>query len=140
MTPTDEFDPSLVDTQAASWFSRNRNTPSKGERDAFAQWMQTAEHARAYRQFEQLWDDLATLKQASRPVPCRRARALAPGPCGSGGVVCMLLVGNPGAGSAVSASTSPPARACRTCTCPTAASCTSTPRPGCAWTSTPSGG
>lgn len=102
MTPTDEFAPSLVDTQAASWFSRNRNTPSKGERDAFAQWMQTAEHARAYRQFEQLWDDLATLKQASRPVPlpARRATPLRPALAAAAALVCMLLVGNPGAGSA----------------------------------------
>ena len=58
MTPTDELDPRPIDAQAASWFSRNRNQPSRQDRKAFARWMQTPEHTRAYRQFEQLWDCL----------------------------------------------------------------------------------
>ncbi|MDH0303516.1 MULTISPECIES: FecR domain-containing protein [unclassified Pseudomonas] len=101
MTPTDELDPRPIDAQAASWFSRNRNAPSREERKAFAQWMQVAEHARAYRQFEQLWDDLAALKQANRPVPLpvRRPPRWRPTLATAAALLCAIVVGNPGAGS-----------------------------------------
>lgn len=101
MTPTDELDPRPIDAQAASWFSRNRNAPSRDDRKAFSRWMQTAEHARAYRQFEQLWDDLAALKQASRPLPLpvRRKPRMRPALAAAAAVLCAVLVGNLGAGS-----------------------------------------
>ncbi|QXI39495.1 FecR family protein [Pseudomonas xantholysinigenes] len=102
MTPTDARDPRPIDAQAASWFSRNRNHPTRDERKAFSQWMQTAEHAHAYRQFEQLWDDLAALKQANRPLPLpvRRAPRWRPALATAAAMLCALLVGNLGAGSA----------------------------------------
>ncbi|MFT0867137.1 FecR family protein [Pseudomonas sp. CAM1A] len=101
MTPTDELDPRPIDAQAASWFSRNRNQPSRQDRKAFARWMQTPEHTRAYRQFEQLWDDLAALKQANRPVPLpvRRASRWRPALATAAALLCAILAGNLGAGS-----------------------------------------
>lgn len=101
MTPTDELDPRPIDAQAASWFSRNRNQPSRQDRKAFARWMQTPEHTRAYRQFEQLWDDLAALKQANRPVPLpvRRAPHWRPALATAAALLCAILAGNLGAGS-----------------------------------------
>ncbi|QXH55701.1 FecR family protein [Pseudomonas maumuensis] len=101
MIPTDELDPRPIDAQAASWFSRNRNQPSREDRKAFAQWMQTPEHTRAYRQFEQLWDDLAALKQASRPLPLpvRRTRHWRPALATAAALLCTVLAGNLGAGS-----------------------------------------
>ncbi|PYC21238.1 FecR family protein [Pseudomonas mosselii] len=101
MTTTDELDPRPIDAQAASWFSRNRNQPSRQERKAFALWMQTPEHTRAYRQFEQLWDDLAALKQANRPVPMpvRRAPRWRPALATAAALLCAVLAGNLGAGS-----------------------------------------
>ncbi|CRI58773.1 FecR family protein [Pseudomonas sp. CCOS 191] len=101
MTPTDELDPRPIDAQAASWFSRNRNQPSRQDRKAFARWMQTPEHTRAYRQFEQLWDDLAALKQANRPVPLpvRRAPRWRPALATAAALLCAVLAGNLGAGS-----------------------------------------
>ena len=101
MTPIDELDPRPIDAQAASWFSRNRNAPSRDQRRAFTQWMQTPEHARAYRQFEQLWDDLAALKQASRPVPLpvRRAPRWRPALAAAAAVLATVLVGNLDAGN-----------------------------------------
>lgn len=101
MTPTDELDPRPIDAQAASWFSRNRNQPSRQDRKAFARWMQTPEHTRAYRQFEQLWDDLAALKQANRPVPLpvRRAPRWRPALATAAALLCAILAGNLGAGS-----------------------------------------
>lgn len=101
MTPTDELDPRPIDAQAASWFSRNRNQPSRQDRKAFARWMQTPEHTRAYRQFEQLWDDLAALKQANRPVPLPvpRAPRWRPALATAAALLCAVLAGNLGAGS-----------------------------------------
>ncbi|MGE6821022.1 FecR family protein [Pseudomonas soli] len=101
MTPTDELDPRPIDAQAASWFSRNRNQPSRQDRKAFARWMQTPEHTRAYRQFEQLWDDLAALKQANRPVPLpvRRAPRWRPALATAAALLCAVLASNLGAGS-----------------------------------------
>ncbi|MBI6954666.1 FecR family protein [Pseudomonas sp. CCOS 191] len=101
MTPTDELDPRPIDAQAASWFSRNRNQPSRQDRKAFARWMQTPEHTRAYRQFEQLWDDLAALKQANRPVPLpvRRAPRWRPALATAAALLCAILAGNLGADS-----------------------------------------
>ncbi|MBC7210390.1 MAG: chorismate-binding protein [Pseudomonas sp.] len=94
MTPTDELDPRPIDAQAASWFSRNRNQPSRQERKAFALWMQTPEHTRAYRQFEQLWDDLAALKQANRPVPLpvRRTPRWRPALAAAAALLCAVRV------------------------------------------------
>ncbi|MDF0731112.1 FecR domain-containing protein [Pseudomonas entomophila] len=103
MTPIDDdLEQRPIDAQAASWFTRNRNNPSREARRAFAQWVQTPEHARAYRQFEQLWDDLAALKQASQPVPlpvARRAPYWRPALAVAAALVCAVLAGNLGSGS-----------------------------------------
>ncbi|PAV70701.1 hypothetical protein WR25_20329 [Diploscapter pachys] len=63
--------------------------------------MQTPEHTRAYRQFEQLWDDLAALKQANRPVPLPvpRAPRWRPALATAAALLCAVLAGNLGAGS-----------------------------------------
>ncbi|MBJ9976893.1 FecR domain-containing protein [Pseudomonas sp. S75] len=101
MSLTDEIDPRPLDDQAASWFTRNRNTPTREERKAFVRWVRHPEHARAYRQFEQLWADLAALQQATQPVPAplRRTPRWRPALAAAAAVLCMLLVGNPGSGS-----------------------------------------
>lgn len=103
MTPIDDIEQSPIDAQAASWFTRNRNSPSRETRKAFALWLQTPEHARAYRQFEQLWDDLAALKQASKPVPLpvRRAPRWRPALAVAAALLCALLVSNLGGQSQV---------------------------------------
>ncbi|MFB4393265.1 MULTISPECIES: FecR domain-containing protein [unclassified Pseudomonas] len=103
MTPIDDIEQSPIDAQAASWFTRNRNSPSRETRKAFAQWRQTPEHARAYRQFEQLWDDLAALKQDSKPVPLpvRRAPRWRPALAVAAALLCAMLVGNLGTSAQV---------------------------------------
>ena len=70
MTQPDK-DSRAVDAQAASWFTRNRNDRSRASRKAFAQWLEQPGHAHAYQQFEQLWDDLAALKELNKPVELR---------------------------------------------------------------------
>ena len=98
MTTTLEIDKRSVDAQAASWFTRNRNKPSRAVRKEFEQWMQTPEHARAYTQFVQLWDDLAALKTLNQPVPLptRKVRNWRPGLAVAAAVLCALLAGNLG--------------------------------------------
>ncbi|MBH3429006.1 FecR family protein [Pseudomonas alkylphenolica] len=98
MTPIPEIDKRAIDTQAASWFSQNRNAPSREARKAFAVWLQTPEHARAYSQFEQLWDDLAALKRLNQPValPVRKARNWRPALAVAAALVCALLASNVG--------------------------------------------
>lgn len=98
MTTPREIDKPSVDAQAASWFTHNRNNPARASRKDFALWMQTPEHARAYRQFEQLWDDLAALKSINRPVPLptRKARNWKPALAMAAALVCALLAGNLG--------------------------------------------
>ena len=102
MTLIDDIDPGPVDAQAASWFTRNCNNPSREARRAFAVWLQTPEHARAYRQFEQLWDDLAALKQARQPMPLPVARAprWRPALATAAALLCAMLASNLGSGSA----------------------------------------
>ena len=97
MTPPD-MDSRSVDAQAASWFTRNRNDRSRASRKAFAQWLEHPAHARAYQQFEQLWDDLAALKQLNKPVPLqpRRAPRWRPALATAAALVCALLAGNLG--------------------------------------------
>ncbi|MEG1040064.1 MAG: FecR domain-containing protein [Pseudomonas sp.] len=87
-----------VDAEAASWFTRNRNNPSRATRKDFALWLQTPEHARAYQQFEQLWDDLGALKSLSQvvPLPARKARNWRPALATAAALVCALLAGNLG--------------------------------------------
>ncbi|NBF04497.1 DUF4880 domain-containing protein [Pseudomonas sp. Fl5BN2] len=70
--PHDDLDSEQIDTQAASWFARNRNDPDRAARKAFDAWISDPAHARAYAQFEQLWVDLAQLQQLSRPIPLPR--------------------------------------------------------------------
>ncbi|MCW2269990.1 MULTISPECIES: FecR family protein [Pseudomonas] len=98
MNPTLGTEKPSVDAQASSWFSHNRNNPSREARKAFAQWMQHPEHARAYTQFEQLWDDLAELTQMNPPVPLvpRKARHWRPALATAAALLCALLVGNLG--------------------------------------------
>lgn len=98
MTTPSEIDKRSVDAQAASWFTHNRNTPSRASRKDFALWMQTPEHARAYTQFVQLWDDLAALKSLNQPVPLstRKARNWRPALALAAALVCALLADNLG--------------------------------------------
>lgn len=99
MSVTPEIDKRSVDAQAASWFSHNRNTPSRAARKAFDQWLQAPEHARAYTQFEQLWADLAALKALNKPVALvrRQPRYWRPALSAAAALLCALLVGNLGA-------------------------------------------
>jgi len=98
MTTLPDTDKPSVDAQAASWFTRNRNHPSQASRKDFALWMQTPAHARAYSQFEQLWDDLAALKSLNQPLPLptRKARSWRPALAIAAALVCALLAGNLG--------------------------------------------
>jgi len=98
MTPTPEIDKRSIDAQAASWFTRNRNDNSRAARKAFAQWLQSPEHARAYAQFEQLWDDLAALKSLNKPValPSRQPLRWRPALAIAAGLVCAVLAANLG--------------------------------------------
>jgi len=98
MTPIPEIDKRSIDAQAASWFTQNRNNPSRSARKDFAQWLQTPEHARAYTQFEQLWDDLAALKSLNQPVPLsvRKASNWRPALAVAAAMVCALLASNLG--------------------------------------------
>ncbi|AXO89542.1 DUF4880 domain-containing protein [Pseudomonas parafulva] len=101
MSLTDETDPRPLDAQAASWFTRNRNATTREQRKAFAQWIRHPEHARAYRQFEQLWADMAALKQVNHPVArvqCRSPR-WRPLIATAAALLCALLAGNLGSGS-----------------------------------------
>lgn len=102
MSLIDDIDQRPIDAQAASWFTRNRNTPSRDERKAFALWIQHPEHARAYRQFEQLWDDLAALKQASQPValPIRQPPRWRPALAMAAALLCAVLASNLGSTTA----------------------------------------
>ncbi|QYX47389.1 FecR domain-containing protein [Pseudomonas tussilaginis] len=98
MSTLPDTDNRSVDAQAASWFTRNRNHPSRALRKDFALWLQTPEHAHAYTQFEQLWQDLAALKSLNQVValPVRKARNWRPVLATAAALVCALLAGNLG--------------------------------------------
>ncbi|TDF81740.1 FecR domain-containing protein [Pseudomonas sp. H9] len=98
MTALPDTEKHSVDAQAARWFTHNRNNPSRASRKDFALWMQTPEHARAYSQFEQLWDDLGALKSLSQvvPLPARKPRNWRPTLATAAALVCALLAGNLG--------------------------------------------
>ncbi len=87
-----------LDAQAASWFTRNRNDHTRASRKAFAQWLEQPGHARAYQQFEELWDDLAALKALDKPVQLRPRRTASwrPALATAAALVCALLAGNIG--------------------------------------------
>lgn len=87
-----------IDAQAASWFARNRNGAVRAERKAFAAWQATPAHARAYAEFEQLWDDLAQLQQLNKPVPLpqRKPSLLRPALAVAAALVCAVLATNIG--------------------------------------------
>lgn len=93
-----DMDSRSVDAQAASWFTHNSNNRSRASRKAFAQWLEQPGHARAYQQFEQLWDDLAALKQLNQPVPLRPRQAAwwRPALATAAALVCAVLAGNAG--------------------------------------------
>ena len=88
-----------IDAQAASWFARNRNSAARAERKAFAAWQAEPAHARAYAEFEQLWDDLAQLQQLNKPVPLpqRKPSLLRPALAVAAALVCAVLATNIGA-------------------------------------------
>ncbi|MCF5145099.1 DUF4880 domain-containing protein [Pseudomonas edaphica] len=88
-----------IDAQAASWFARNRNGAARAERKAFAAWQATPAHARAYAEFEQLWDDLAQLQQLNKPVPLppRKPSIVRPALAVAAALVCAVLTTNIGA-------------------------------------------
>ncbi|OLS64855.1 FecR family protein [Pseudomonas putida] len=97
MTQPDK-DSRAVDAQAASWFTRNRNDRSRASRKAFAQWLEQPGHAHAYQQFEQLWDDLAALKELNKPVELRPRKTAywRPALATAAALMCALLAGNLG--------------------------------------------
>lgn len=101
MTQPDK-DSRAVDAQAASWFTRNRNDRSRASRKAFAQWLEQPGHAHAYQQFEQLWDDLAALKELNKPVELRPRKTAywRPALATAAALACALLAGNLGSTSA----------------------------------------
>lgn len=86
-------DSDAIDAQAASWFSRNRNDVSRADRKAFAAWLATPAHARAYAEFEQLWADLAQLQQLNKPValPTRKASVWRPALAVAAALLCAVL-------------------------------------------------
>lgn len=96
-----DMDTRSLDAQAASWFTRNRNDRSRASRKAFAQWLEQPGHAQAYQQFEQLWDDLAALKELNKPVPLRAHKRASwrPALATAAALVCALLAGNLGSTS-----------------------------------------
>lgn len=93
-----DMDSRSVDAQAASWFTRNRNDRSRSTRKAFGQWLEHPAHARAYQQFEQLWDDLAALKELNKPVALRPRKTAywRPAMAAAAALVCALLANNLG--------------------------------------------
>ena len=97
-----DMDSRPLDAQAASWFTHNRNNRSRASRKAFAQWLEQPGHAQAYQQFEQLWDDLAALKQLNKPVELRPRRKAhwRPALAAAAALVCALLASNLGAPAA----------------------------------------
>lgn len=93
-----EMDSQSVDAQAASWFTRNRNDHSRATRKAFGQWLEQPGNAQAYQQFEQLWDDLAALRQLDKPVEFRPRKTAywRPAMATAAALVCTLLASNLG--------------------------------------------
>lgn len=94
----DDLDSEQIDAQAASWFARNRNDPDRATRKAFESWVSEPAHARAYAEFEELWDDLAQLQQLSRPVPLPRRKAplWRPALAVAAALLCAVLAANLG--------------------------------------------
>lgn len=86
-------DSDAIDAQAASWFARNRNDADRADRKAFAAWQATPAHARAYAEFEQLWDDLAQLQQLNKPValPKRKPSVWRPALAVAAALLCAVL-------------------------------------------------
>lgn len=68
MSPSQPTLHDSLDEQAAHWFARNRNAPSRESREQFHIWHATPAHARAYQAFESLWADLGELEQVSKPA------------------------------------------------------------------------
>ncbi|AVE07658.1 iron dicitrate transport regulator FecR [Pseudomonas palleroniana] len=87
-----------IDAQAASWFARNRNELGRADRKAFAAWQAEPAHARAYAEFEQLWDDLAQLQQHSRPVPLpqRKPSVWRPALAVAAALICAVMTSHIG--------------------------------------------
>lgn len=94
-----DIDSDSIDAQAASWFARNRNDCDRDTRRAFEAWVAQPLHAQAYAEFEQLWADLAELKQLNRPVPLpkRKVPLWRPALAVAAALVCALLAINLGA-------------------------------------------
>lgn len=82
-----------IDAQAASWFARNRNDAARTDHKAFAAWQAEPAHARAYAEFEQLWDDLTQLQQLNKPVPLpkRQPSIWRPALAVAAALVCAVL-------------------------------------------------
>ena len=92
-------DSDAIDAQAASWFARHRNDADRADRKAFAAWLATPAHARAYAEFEQLWADLAQLQQLNKPValPTRKTSVWRPALAVAAGLLCAVLATQIGA-------------------------------------------
>lgn len=74
MTPQEERQ-QVIDELAAKWFSRRRSGAwDDRERQAFADWLaEDAAHESAYREIEQLWNDLDQVRRPALAAPHRSA-------------------------------------------------------------------
>lgn len=88
-----------IDAKAASWFARNHSATDRADRKAFAAWLATPAHARAYAEFEQLWADLGQLQQLNKPLPlpARKPSVWRPALAVAAAVVCAVLATHIGA-------------------------------------------
>lgn len=127
-----------IDSEAAGWFARNRNSPDRATRKAFEAWMAHPAHARAYVEFEELWVDLAQLQQLSKPIalPQRRNPVWRPALAVAAAVLCTVLAVNLGTSrTPYVQQVAAQEQGHEPSSSPMAAPCTSTPIPRCKSTS-----
>ena len=99
MSPFQTADNDSIDTQAANWFSRNRNDRSHASRDLFNTWLADPAHAQAYAEFEALWAELGELEALNAPLalPVRQRRRTGLALATAAAVLCAVFAMNIGA-------------------------------------------
>lgn len=99
MSPFQTADNDSIDTQAANWFSRNRNDRSHASRDLFNTWLADPAHAQAYAEFEALWTELGELEALNAPLalPVRKRRRTGLALATAAAVLCAVFAMNIGA-------------------------------------------
>ena len=99
MSPFQTADNDSIDTQAAHWFSRNRNDRSHASRDLFNTWLADPAHAQAYAEFEALWTELGELEALNAPLalPVRKRRRTGLALATAAAVLCAVFAMNIGA-------------------------------------------